>query len=154
MNKVNIWLENLGLKTNICPFLIHFMQSNASLIKKLMMHNDFTGKNLYSVGWAKLSSTSVFILVCNCTPTFRQIGNFENPSKIDRVTGKNVNCAPIFQQLPPALLTILNSWNCYQSIQILKSHKGKCMLLSILQKRETKWLSSCCSKNGLSSINF
>ena len=63
MNKVNIWLRNLGLKTNICPFLIHFMQSNASLIKKLMMHNDFIGKNLYSVGRAKLSSTSVIILI-------------------------------------------------------------------------------------------
>ena len=59
MNKVNIWLRNLGLKTNICPFLIHFMQSNASLIKKSMMYN---GKNLYSVEQAKLSYTSVVIL--------------------------------------------------------------------------------------------
>ena len=58
MNKVNIWLRNLGLKTNICPFLIHFMQSNASLIRKLMLHNDFIGKNLYSVGRVRLSSTS------------------------------------------------------------------------------------------------
>ena len=62
MNKVNIWLRNLGLKTNICPFLIHFMQSNASLTKKSIMHNDFIGKNLYSVGGAKLRSTSVVML--------------------------------------------------------------------------------------------
>ena len=39
------------------------MQSNASLIKKLMMQNDFIAKNLYSVGQAKLSSTSVVILM-------------------------------------------------------------------------------------------
>ena len=38
------------------------MQSNASLIKKLMMHSDFIGKNLYSVVRAKLSSKSVVIL--------------------------------------------------------------------------------------------
>ena len=38
------------------------MQPNVSLIKKLMMHIDFLGKNLYPVGRAKLSSTSVVIL--------------------------------------------------------------------------------------------
>ena len=38
------------------------MQPNVSLIKKLMMHIDFLGKNLYPVGQAKLSSTSVVIL--------------------------------------------------------------------------------------------
>ena len=55
---MEIWEKN-----NIWPFLIHFMQSNASLIKKLMVHNDFARKNLYSVGRAKLSSTSVVILL-------------------------------------------------------------------------------------------
>ena len=39
------------------------MQSNASRIKKLMMHNDFVGKNIYTVGRAKLSSSSVVILI-------------------------------------------------------------------------------------------
>jgi len=39
------------------------MQSNASLIKKSMMHDDFKGKNLYSVQRAKLSSRSVVILL-------------------------------------------------------------------------------------------
>ena len=39
------------------------MQPNVSLIKKLMMLIDFLGKNLYPVGRAKLSSTSVVILV-------------------------------------------------------------------------------------------
>ena len=39
------------------------MQPNVSLIKKLMMHIDFLGKNLYPVGRAKLSSTSVVILM-------------------------------------------------------------------------------------------
>ena len=62
MDPVNIWALNLGLKINIWPFLIHFMQPNVSLIKKLMMHIDFLGKNLYPVGRAKLSSTSVVIL--------------------------------------------------------------------------------------------
>jgi len=38
------------------------MQPNVSLIKKLMMHIDFLGKNLYPVGRATLSSTSVVIL--------------------------------------------------------------------------------------------
>ena len=63
MDPVNIWALNLGLKINIWPFLIHFMQPNVSLIKKLMMHIDFLGKNLYPVGRAKLSSTSVVILL-------------------------------------------------------------------------------------------
>ena len=63
MNEVNIWLGNLGLKTNICPFLIHFMQSNASFIKNSIMHNDFIGKYLYSVELAKLDITSVVILL-------------------------------------------------------------------------------------------
>ena len=62
MNNVNIWLGNLGLKTNICPFLIHFMQSNASLIKKLLMHINFIGKTPHSVERAKLTFISVFIL--------------------------------------------------------------------------------------------
>ena len=62
MNKVNIWLRNLGLKTKICPFLIHFMQPNASLIKKLIMQIYFLGKKLYPVGRAQLSSTSEVIL--------------------------------------------------------------------------------------------
>ena len=61
MDPVNIWALNLGLKINIWPFLIHFMQPNVSLIKKIMMHIDFLGKNLYPVGWAKLSSKSVVI---------------------------------------------------------------------------------------------
>ena len=62
MDPVNIWASNLGLKINIWPFLIHFMQPNVSLIKKLMMHIDFLGKNLYPVGRAELSSISVVIL--------------------------------------------------------------------------------------------
>ena len=66
MDPVNIWALNLGLKINIWPFLIHFMQHNVSLIKKLMMH--FLGKNLYPVGQAKLSSTSVVILSLNRSP--------------------------------------------------------------------------------------
>jgi hypothetical protein len=54
MDPVNICASNLGLKKiNIWPFLIHFMQPNVSLIKKLMMHIDFLGKNLYPVGRAK-----------------------------------------------------------------------------------------------------
>ena len=44
------------------PIFDPSMQSNASLIKKLMMHNDFIGKNLCFVGRAKLSSTSVVFL--------------------------------------------------------------------------------------------
>ena len=55
MDSVNIWALDLGLKINIWPFLIHFMQPNVSLIKKLMTHIDFLGKNLYPVGRAKLS---------------------------------------------------------------------------------------------------
>ena len=58
MDPVNIWASNLGLKINIWPF----MQPNISLIKKLMMHIDFLGKNISPVGRAKLSSTSVVIL--------------------------------------------------------------------------------------------
>ena len=34
---------------------------------------------------------------------FNRKKNFENPSRIDQVRGKNVNCAPTFHQLPPAL---------------------------------------------------
>ena len=36
-------------------------------------------------------------------PAFNRKKNFENPSKIDRVRGKNVNCAPTFKELPPPL---------------------------------------------------
>ena len=36
---------------------------------------------------------------------FSRKKNFENPSKIDGDSGKYVNCAPIFQKLPPALLS-------------------------------------------------
>ena len=36
-------------------------------------------------------------------PAFSRKKNFENPSNFDQVRGKNVNCAPIFQQLPPPL---------------------------------------------------
>ena len=71
MDPVNIWASNLGLKINIWPFLIHFMQPNVSLIKKLMMHIDFLGKNLYPVGRAKLSSTSVVTLMV-CMETWHQ----------------------------------------------------------------------------------
>ena len=39
------------------------MQPNSSLIKKIMMHIDFLGKNLYPVGRAMLSSTSVVIVM-------------------------------------------------------------------------------------------
>ena len=53
----------MGLKINIWSFLIHFMQLNVSLIKKLMMRIVFLGKNLYPVGRAKLSSTGVVILM-------------------------------------------------------------------------------------------
>ena len=63
-NKPSQYLSfELGLKINIWPFLIHFMQPNVSLIKNLMMHIDFLGKILYPVGRAKLSSTSVVILL-------------------------------------------------------------------------------------------
>ena len=49
------------------------MQPNASLIKELMMPNDFIGKKLYSVEQAKVSSTSVVIL--NLPPaSFRDNG--------------------------------------------------------------------------------
>ena len=37
-------------------------------------------------------------------PAFSGKKNFENLSKIDRIRGKNVNWAPIFRQLPPALV--------------------------------------------------
>ena len=42
---------------------------------------------------------------------FSRNKNFQNRLKIDRVRGKNVNCASTFQQLPPALklnLILLN----------------------------------------------
>ena len=61
MNQADNSALNLGFKIDIWPFLTHFMQPNASLIKKSMMDNDFIGKNLYSVEQAKLSSTSVVI---------------------------------------------------------------------------------------------
>ena len=64
MDPANIWALDLGLKINIWPILIHFMQPNVSQIKKLMMHISSLGKNLYPVGWAKLSFTSVVILSC------------------------------------------------------------------------------------------
>ena len=34
---------------------------------------------------------------------FSRKKDFENPSKIDRVIGKYLYCAPVFQQLPPPL---------------------------------------------------
>ena len=48
------------------------MQPNVSLIKKLMMHIDFLGKNLYPVGRAKLSSTSVVILILTKVEEYQQ----------------------------------------------------------------------------------
>ena len=66
------------------------MQSNASLIKKLMMHIDSLGKNLYPVGRAKLSKcghTNIQVdilnsLECNISSEFdfiyRNEGGFEN----------------------------------------------------------------------------
>ena len=65
MHQVNILALKLRLKINIWPFMIHFMQLNVSLIKKLIMHIDFIGKNLYPVRRAKLSSISVVILLQN-----------------------------------------------------------------------------------------
>ena len=35
---------------------------------------------------------------------FNRKKSFENLSKIDQIRGKNVNCAPTFQQLPPPLI--------------------------------------------------
>ena len=40
---------------------------------------------------------------CQLRPAFSRKKNIENPSKIDLVRDKTVNCAPIFQELPPAL---------------------------------------------------
>ena len=54
---------NFGIKNQIWPFLIHFAQLRVSLIKKSIMPNDFIDKNLYPVEWAKLSFTSVVILI-------------------------------------------------------------------------------------------
>ena len=45
------------------------MQFKSSQIKKLMMHNDFICKNLYSVERTKLSSTSVVVLMYTCANT-------------------------------------------------------------------------------------
>ena len=45
-----------------------------------------------------------FFTIWQLIPAFSRKKNFENPSKIDQVRGKNVNCAPIFQQLPPPLV--------------------------------------------------
>ena len=44
-------------------------------------------------------------------PAFSRKKNFENPSKIDIVRGKNVQCAPIFQQLPPALFSTFSIYD-------------------------------------------
>ena len=43
---------------------------------------------------------------CELRQAFSRKKNFENRLKFDRVRGKNVNCASIFQQLPPALYVL------------------------------------------------
>ena len=62
----------------------------------------------YSSGPAELDGQGAqlqthFLTNWQLRPAFRRKKNFENLSKIERVGGKNVNCAPIFKQLPPAL---------------------------------------------------
>ena len=56
------WTWNFCVENQNRSSLIHFTQLIASLIKKLITHNDFIDKNLYPAEWAKLSSTSVVIL--------------------------------------------------------------------------------------------
>ena len=62
-------------------------------------------KNLAYSEVAELSAqlrTHIFELALR--QAFSRKKNFENPSKFDQVRGKNVNCTPIFQQIPPPLL--------------------------------------------------